>query len=243
MWVEPLSIVQIAANIGLIGADADFPLDVVLWSLVHEWRLTVFLPVVLVFRGRAWTLLMAGLVLTALGLASHATENAVLLGPHLRSSAAATLYFSAAIAAGASLALFELPPLLAREHRLAAGIAAMALLSMQSDFAVYGGSALLIMLARGLGTFPALLRNAPLAWLGQVSFSLYLIHMPVMVVFLSTLHGHAPVWMIALAGAAAALPAASLLHRFAEIPSRRLARWVEVALSRSLREPWGLCAK
>jgi peptidoglycan/LPS O-acetylase OafA/YrhL len=243
MWAEPLSVGQIAANIGLIGADADFPLDVVLWSLVHEWRLTVFLPVVLMFCGHAWALLTAGLVLTALGLAGHATENAVLLGPHLRSSVAATLYFSTAVASGASLALFELPPLLAREHRLAAGIAAMALLSMQSDFAVYGGSALLIMLARGPGTFPALLRSAPVVWLGRVSFSLYLVHMPVMVVVLSVLQGHAPVWMIALAGAAAALPAASLLRRFAEIPSRRLARWVEVVLSRSLRQPWGLRAR
>jgi peptidoglycan/LPS O-acetylase OafA/YrhL len=29
-------------------------LNPVLWSLVHEWRLTLLLPLVLLFRGRVW---------------------------------------------------------------------------------------------------------------------------------------------------------------------------------------------
>jgi peptidoglycan/LPS O-acetylase OafA/YrhL len=174
MWREPPTLGDIIQNIGLIGADDQFGLDQALWSLVHEWRLTVFLPMVLLFRERPSALLALALVTTALGLAGGATENEVLLGPRLRSTIPATLYFSTAIATGAVLAMTGPLPVLAPRLRITAGTAAAALFSMQSDFAVYAGSALLILLAHGTGGLPQLLRMSPLVWLGHLSFSLYL---------------------------------------------------------------------
>jgi len=232
MWREPPTLGDIIRNIGLIGADDQLALDQALWSLVHEWRLTVFLPLVLLFRERPWALLTFALVVTALGLAGGATENEVLLGPRLRSTIPATLYFSTAIATGAVLAMTGPLPVLAPRLRITAGIAAAALFSMQSDFAVYAGSALLIVLAHGTGGLPQLLRMPPLVWLGHLSFSLYLVHMPVLVASQYALYDLLPIWATALVGAIVALPAAAFLHRLVEVPSRRLARQAEIAVSR-----------
>jgi peptidoglycan/LPS O-acetylase OafA/YrhL len=192
----------------------------------------VLLPLILIFRERPWALLTAALVATALGLAGGVDENEVLLGPHLRSTIPATLYFSMAIATGAVLAMTGPHPPLPPRQRVMAGIAAAALFSMQSDFAVYAGSALLILLAHGRGGLPQLLRTPPLVWLGRLSFSLYLVHMPVLVASQYAFFGLLPIWAAALLGAVVALPAAAFLHRLVEVPSRRLARRVEVAVSR-----------
>ena len=231
-WSEPPTLGNIIRNIGLIGADDQLALDQSLWSLVHEWRLTVFLPLALLLRERPWVLFALALVATATGLAGGATENGVLLGPRLRSTISATLYFSTAIATGAVLAMTGPHPVLAPRLRITAGIAAATSVSMQSDLAVYAGSALLILLAHGTGGLPQLLRMPPLVWLGRLSFSLYLVHMPVLVAAQYALHRLLPIWAAVLAGAIAALPAAALLHRLVEVPSRRLARRVEVAVSR-----------
>jgi peptidoglycan/LPS O-acetylase OafA/YrhL len=232
LWRSPPTLGDIVTNIGLIGADDQFELNQALWSLVHEWRLTVLLPLVLLFRERPWALLAVALVATALGMAGGAIENEVLLGPSLSSTIPATLYFSTAIAIGGVLAITVPFPFFSPGQRITAGIAAAALFSMQSDFAVYAGSVLLILLAHGTTWLPRLLRTPPLIWLGRLSFSLYLVHMPVLAACRYALHDLLPMWAAVLVGATAALPAAVFLHRLIEVPSRRLARWVETAVSR-----------
>lgn len=207
-------------------------LNPVLWSLVHEWRLTLLLPLVLLFRGRVWWLLALGCVGMALGALGSGSEDRVLLGERLHSTVVSTLYFSLAVAAGAALALAGPLPLLTRDQRLAAGVAAVALFGL-SDVAVYAGAALLIVVAQQPGGFQRSLRRAPLVWLGHVSYSLYLVHAPVLVASMVLLHGVLPLWAGLVAGMGAALAAAAAFHRLVEAPSRDLARWAE----RRLRRP------
>ena len=91
---------------------------------------------------------------------------------------------------------------------------------------------LLIVLAQQPGAFQRLLRRAPLLWLGRVSYSLYLVHVPLLVASVVLLHGAVPLWASLLLGAAVSLPAAEAMHRLVEAPSRDLARWAERRLSR-----------
>ena len=71
---------------------------------------------------------------------------------------------------------------------------------MASDLAIYAGAVLLIVLARQPGRFRAALRCGPLAWLGGISFSLYLVHVPVLVASVHLLHDAWPPAAIALVG-------------------------------------------
>jgi peptidoglycan/LPS O-acetylase OafA/YrhL len=215
----------------LVGSNR-VELNLVLWSLVHEWRLTLLLPLVLLLRGRIWWLLALGCAGMALGALHHiGQENRLQLGSQLHHTLTASAYFGLAVASGAALAMWGPVPSLKRGQRIAGGIAALALFSLMSDLAVYIASVLLIVLAQQPGAFQRLLRRAPLLWLGRVSYSLYLVHVPLLVASVVLLHGSLPVWASLLVGAAVSLPAAEAMHRLVEAPSRDLARWLERRLS------------
>ena len=208
-------------------------LNLVLWSLVHEWRLTLLLPLVLLLRGRIWWLLTLGCVGMAIGAMHHiGQENRIQLGREFQHTVTASLYFGLAVASGAALAMRGPVPSLERGQRIAGAIAAVALFGLASDIAVYAASVLLIVLAQQPGAFQAALRRAPLLWLGRVSYSLYLVHVPLLVASVVLLHGTVPLWASLLLGAAVSLPAAEAMHRLVEAPSRDLARWAERRLSR-----------
>jgi peptidoglycan/LPS O-acetylase OafA/YrhL len=233
-WLIPPTVGQVVSNALLLAHNDSMRLNVVLWSLVHEWRLTLLLPVVLLFRGRV--ALFAALVLAAswIGIMGGATENRVLLGPQLHSTFAASLYFSSGIGAGVALALWLGPdvPVLRREARLAAAIACVALFGMASDLPVYVASALLIVLARQPWPMRDWLRSRAMLVLGRISFSLYLVHVPVLVACLHQMHDRVPPALIAAFGVAAAVLAAFAFHPLVEEPARHLARRVERRLAR-----------
>ncbi len=231
-WLTPPTAWEAAVNALLLARSEEMRLNIVLWSLAHEWRLTLLLPLVLLFRGRLASLAALILLAVALGLVGGAEENRVLIGHTWPHTLAATLYFAAGIGGGVLLALWRPQvPTLTREQALAAGLACMALFSMASDIAAYAGSALLIVLAQQPGALRQALRTAPLLWLGRVSFSLYLVHVPVLVATLHALHGALDPLAVAAIGSVLALPAASVMHRLVEAPSRGLARRAERRLA------------
>ncbi len=208
-------------------------LNPVLWSLVHEWRLTLLLPLVLLLRGRVWWLLALGCVGMLLGAMHSGAENRMQLGPQFHHTVLVSVYFGLSIASGAALALAGPVPSLTRDQRFMGGVAAVALFGLASDVAVYVASVLLIVLAQQPGGFQRLLRRAPLIWLGQVSYSLYLVHAPVLVATMFALRGTLPLWASLTIGMVASLAAAEAFHRLVEAPTRDLARWAE----RRLRRP------
>ncbi len=233
-WLEPPTAGQIVSNIALMADNDDMRLNVVLWSLVHEWRLSLLLPLVLLFRGRVALFIAAVLALMAIGIMGGATENRVLLGPQLHSTVAASFYFAGGIGTGAALALAlgQDVPRLSPQAMIAAGMATLALFSMSSDLPVYAASALLIVIARQPGWLRDALRSPVLVGLGAISFSLYLVHVPVLVATMHALHDKWPPEAMAAFATLLALAAALPMYRFVEVPSRRLARRVEKRLGR-----------
>ena len=240
LWAQAPTLADSLREATLLITDIDpIILNPVLWSLVHEWRLTLLLPLVLLLRNQPGLLLALASLGTALGILGGANENIVHLGPHLHSTLLASCYFMLAIGSGVALAMAGPIPPVDRWLRLAGLVAAVALFGMRSDLAAYAGSALLIVLAQQPGRLRQALRRPGLIWLGQVSFSLYLVHAPVLVAWLFLLHGSLPFWAIIASGLVVAMAAAAVMHRLVEVPSRRLARWVERRLE--LRRPaaWG----
>lgn len=234
-WSKPPDFVAVLREVALLQTNQDpTRLNNVLWSLAHEWRLTLLLPLVLLFRDRIWLLLSLAMVVTGFGAMFSAGENAVMLGPELHGSIVATGYFALSIASGAALALAGQVPVLSREQRVAACIGIIMLVGMTSDLAIYLASVLLIVLAQQPGRFQQVLRWNPLLWLGQVSFSLYLIHSLIMVAWLCLFYGMLPIWAIAVSSVLLALLATPVFFRFVERPSRDLARLVERRLVRAL---------
>lgn len=234
IWQNPPDLHAVLREAALLQTSEDpTRLNNVLWSLAHEWRLTLLLPLVLLFRDRVWTMLALAVAAMGIGVMFSGGENYIMLGPQLHGSFVATCYFTLGIASGAALALAGEVPVLSREQRIAASIAILALMGMVSDLAIYGASVMLIILAQQPGRFQRLMRWRPFLWLGQISFSLYLIHSLIMVAWLCLLHDMLPIWIIAVSGALLAILVTPVFFRFVEIPSRDLARFAERNLRRA----------
>lgn len=225
-WTDPLSPKTLFRHVALLDTeDFAFSLNIVLWSLVHEWRISLVAPLFLLFRGRTALLLGAAFLLRSVAISAGASEDDAMLGPHLHSTAVATTYFLFAFAAGAALALEGPVATPAGSVRWAAWAAVVAAAVSKSDLAVIAASAILILLVRdGEGAFARWLGSRPLQGLGRVSYSLYLVHVPVAVALAHALHAALPAAAIALLTVLLAFPAAAAFYRAVERPSLFLSR-------------------
>ena len=225
-WSDPPDPASLFRHMALLETeDWPFPLNIVLWSLVHEWRISLVIPLVLLFRGHAALLLGVAFLLRSVAISAGAPEDEAMLGRRLHSTVVATTYFLFAFAAGAALALKENLASPEGTVRWAAWAAVLAASVSQSDLVVVGASVLLILLARGeAGAFVRWLRSPALRWLGKVSFSLYLVHVPVALALAHALHGVLPPAAIAVLTVVLALPAAAVFYKAVERPSLLLSR-------------------
>lgn len=94
------------------------------------------------------------------------------------------------------------------------------------------GAALLIAAGTAPGGPAAVLSIRPLTWIGDISYSLYLVHWPVLVlpVAAGAYMDHLPMWARA-ALALACVPMAWALYTFVEVPGQRLT-WLSTARPR-----------
>ncbi len=224
-WNEvptPAALVQQAL---LLNTDPQNGLNPVLWSLVHEWRIGLLLPLALLARAWPSALILSGFLVSAVAVLTGVEVNAAFLGPDMAHGLLHTLYFLLPFAAGATLALAGWPRPLRQGAPVLLGLAVLvATMFAQHDLVSIAGAVLLIVLAlqpEGIGDW--LRRPLPL-WLGRISFSLYLIHLPVLTALLHLLAETVPVPAILAVALLASLGAAVLLHRWCELPAQRLAR-------------------
>ncbi|MDJ0388131.1 acyltransferase [Roseomonas sp. E05] len=222
-WAAPWTWRDLAAQALLLEHGDGFQLDPVLWSLVHEWRVALLLPLVLLFRERLALLLAVAFIGAGIARLAGMPEGHVSLGDSFPGTFAASAGFLPAFAAGAALALRPLPRLDGGQA-LAAGVGVAVMAMAAHDYGVIAGSVLLILLAQRGGSFAHGLRRPSLLWLGKVSFSLYLVHLPVLLMLTHLLRDRATPGMVALLAVPLALPAAAITHALVERPAQRLAR-------------------
>jgi peptidoglycan/LPS O-acetylase OafA/YrhL len=299
-WTQVPSLRGVLRQALLIGSDGDFYLDPVLWSLVHELRFSLVLPLVIAAalrwdrRGGNLLLISGGLMfglevggfasigrrsssmpfdmllagvgniafpaLTVLWVAARgawlrtATRytggtllarlplvaccvlagallglqvghgGEVMLGHSMTGSFMATLYFAPSFLAGVALALGRPEPSALRpEQRTRFIIGALLLLCYDNAFATVIASAMLLVWARQPGRLRTALRRAPWLFLGRISFSLYLVHLPLLLALSHGLHGVLTRGATNLLSLLLSVPAAWVLYRVAERPAQRLA--------------------
>jgi len=86
------------------------------------------------------------------------------------------------------------------------------------------GALLIVAIAFADEKISAALCKPALVWLGKVSYSLYLIHLPILLTTLHLCWGHLPILVIFAIALATALICAEVMNRFVERPSVRLGR-------------------
>ena len=232
--------VAITSHLTMWGTSGTMQLNPVMWSLVHEIRISPLIPLFAVL------LALAPLVGVLGGAMLSAFCGLVIMKLHLADSG----FFNGGESAGASWLLsgffvfpFVVGSLIAAQRSAVArlmqrfrGVPLYAIfaggvvtvlwpLHGNSTYFLYsfGGLAIVLAVVVGEERFK-LLRSRPLLWLGRVSYSLYLVHFTV----LFALAHVAGVWsspvFALLLFVPAALVSAAVFHRFVEQPAHRLGR-------------------
>ena len=92
------------------------------------------------------------------------------------------------------------------------------------ELLVSTGSAMIVVSVLAAGPIQRVLQCAPLLWLGRVSFSLYLVHVPLLFVAVILLHDYVPLAVILVGVAFASLVVAWLFNDLVAEPSARLGK-------------------
>lgn len=229
VWQQPPTSTSVASEVFLVALDDRFTLNNVLWSLAHEWRFSMLLPLVLAapVLGRG----TVPLVLAATAASSWAAGtygSMMYVGATVFATVKATLYFSLPFVLGTALELSGAARRPAGHWTTVLGLAAvLGLCRNGSDYAIFIGSALLIWLALQPGLLQRVLRHPALSFLGTISFSLYLVHVPLLAALQHGLRHRVPSEAICALGVSVSLPAAWLFYEAIERPAHRLARYVD----------------
>jgi peptidoglycan/LPS O-acetylase OafA/YrhL len=237
-WNAPVTPGLILNQLVLVGGNLTSVLDSAVWSLVHEMRISLIFPF-LVVPFALWRPRQAAAAFVALVAVCYLT-NHELARSQATDNYGSTFLYIPLFAAGALLARYRhdiarrASALAGRRQAVLAGAgvvliawpglaASSALLhrTWTQEAAVTAGIALVIAVALADGPVRGFLESAPLQFLGRASYGVYLLHSPV-IETLSRLFPQAPFWVNGLVGVAIVLPVAALLYRVFEQPFIRL---------------------
>ncbi len=236
-WTVPPTLEALAGHLLMLGTALHMSLNNVMWSLVHEARISLLFPwlVVLTLSRPRVVLAIAAAVMTLLsapGLDDWRIRQLAQSDPYwgvatILDTARYALYFVAGILIAA-----RIPAVVAGYSRLSpwcrrlAWLTAMVLMLLQlpyfSDLAWVAGAVLLIALALSSPSASRVLARRPLAWLGRVSYSLYLIHLPILLAVVHLGYAHWPLSLLLPLYVLLSLLGAEVLYRLVEAPCQRL---------------------
>ena len=252
-----LSALDLLQTLALWGTSESVNLDLVTWSLVHELRISLLLPLILwsIQWARGWSVAAyAALSLACTLWLWHATGKVAygFVEDSFSQTVVVSGYFVVFFAAGAWLAIerqrvaqtVQTVPLsfkfvlamLCGLIFLKADRGAEAAATPIVDYA-HGAAALgIIALVSGTPRFIAALGRLHLRWLGRVSYSLYLLHLPVLYVVMQTF-GAGRTVLTTCAVIVLSLGGAEVMARSVELPfidiGKRLSRRLTAAGDRS----------
>ena len=225
-WTTRPDLAAVADHLLMLGHHNWF--DNPVWSLNHEMRISLLFPLLV------WPLIRFGWPAAALGTIALYGAAGVITRTfgwdYPSAEIAASVRFAAFFVLGAWLGAVA-PRIAACPARWRTPAAWAALLvglltlwAWREPATRAIGSALVITAALIPGAIQSTLLRAPLRTLGRISYSLYLVHLPLILTLVCLLTPTIPLPLIALAGLALALPAAALFHRAVEAPAQRLGR-------------------
>jgi peptidoglycan/LPS O-acetylase OafA/YrhL len=249
-WSEPPDLRMVVRHLLMTGLDGDDGLNPVMWSLVYELRISLFFPALFLAAYR-WprAVLALGLLAhvgTALLYGCRTVQCQPFRGHDGVSSVLLTVYFTLFFIIGILLARYR-DAVAHRVRKLSVpgaallGLAAVHAMILPNipqlrpivpaDLLFGLGSAALIVLAVGRRGWTAALQARPFAWLGLVSYSLYLTHNIVLLASVHWFHAMASTPVLLLGVVGASLLVAAVSYRVLEAPAMRFGRWAAVRRS------------
>jgi len=217
------SLPSLVRHLLMLGQSQDeMILNPVMWSLIHELRISFLIPFMF------WSISRFGALQVLCGCTFLSVYVSLGLADNTVGTWQATGHFLWMFAAGSMLSLHRVRIArrlaeLGKKTTVVLWGAAILLLTFQfdhdwSDFTIGIGACFAIGLCLPSGPAMRVLASPIPLWLGRVSYSLYLTHFPVMVLTVCSFGG------FRLAGFACSLIVAEITFRLVESPAHRLAK-------------------
>jgi peptidoglycan/LPS O-acetylase OafA/YrhL len=247
-WDVPVTPQLVIGHLLIPGVDRFQSLDDPIWSLVHEMRISVIFPLLAVFaiarpRLAIGSGVFAYFLLTALkkyGLVHIDLPLLRDIAGSFAGSAQLSLFFiiGAALAAHFDAVKAQFAAL-SSFARIGLWCVSAVFLSIPDYYISYtlfffcslAGAVLLLVLCLTSTPAQAVLAHAPARWLGRVSYSLYLIHLIVILALVHAFHAHVSGGLLVVAAVPMALLAAELMYRCIELPSQNFGRRVAARMA------------
>ena len=250
-WSWPITGKSIAKHMAILGEFNSDRYDFTIWSLVHEIRISLIFPLLLllVWRTRWWfSLGLLLLVSAAMGVLRYGAFHqwghlGAVIDHGGLTDYSLTLHYLLAFGIGAVLAehrsrISRWYKSLTARRRLAFALGALVLyldggrflkwigpdLMIPSDWPEMAGAAGLLVAAAFSGKASGWLLYRPLRWLGRISYSLYLFHPLVLLAALHIFYGRTPLPLLLGLSFLATFPLTAFAWRAFEKPAIALSR-------------------
>jgi peptidoglycan/LPS O-acetylase OafA/YrhL len=247
-WSHQPSALMLGQHLLMTGVAGEDTLNPVMWSLVYELRISLLFPLLFLAAYRWPRVTLVAALVASLACAWLAGCRTVACQPFRGANVAESLwltgYFSVFFVVGILLARWR-QGVRDRIRRLSssggwllalAAIYAMILPNMPrlaayvpADAMYLAGSAAMVALAVAGGRWNQALDSRPFAWLGKVSYSLYLTHNIVLLAVVHLLFGRVGGSTLLLVVLVASLFAAAIAQRCVETPAIQLAARISAA--------------
>lgn len=251
LWDQPLTVSYIGRNLAMTGLNPDMTLDLVMWSLVHELRISLVFPLLFLLTQRWPRLSLTSSILFSVVCTEiiAGREATTMLMSFVDTGRFLALFTAGILVASRvtelRLAAARVPGLIRGAFWLMAGILLMSpgpTVYRYYDFTWGIGAILLIVLTVTSARADRYLSGPMSVWLGRVSYSLYLVHLPILVAAVHLANGVLPLWVTMLGSILASLIGAELMYRSIEIPSmhlgRTLAAWLDRRRAARVQRAW-----
>jgi len=229
-WKFDVNLSLLLGHLAMVGTAPYTSLDNVTWTLVHEMRISLVFPIIFycVRRNLRLSLVFSLLLSVIAGVTSR-------FAPPVLASWLLTVYFSILFFAGAALAVHRAEVATWwRSRKVGTKVflwcTAVLLLSVPTSgqiwtlYAVGLGAIGIVVFCFADLAVSAWLEQRPLLRLGRISYSLYLVHVPILLAVLHLGYGRFPTWLLIGTGLALAFLAAEVMNRVVELPSQKLGR-------------------
>lgn len=232
-WEDEITTESVIQHLILIGNYSSDSLNPVVWSLIHEMRISIIFPLlILMIIKLDWKkslLIGIGFSFAATGMnfALNIQHNyfdtihyvlMFIVGALLAKHRESVIAWVGSIKTNKKLPLFGIGILLyayAYKIGLPGGI---------SDWVTVTGAVILLMSGLSAGRVSSFLKHRVVAFFGDISYSVYLYHVIILFTLTNLLHGMVGNWLICLVSFVITIFVSKVSYSYIELPAIRLGR-------------------
>jgi peptidoglycan/LPS O-acetylase OafA/YrhL len=234
VWKDPVNIGNLLEHFLFIGNYNVYSYNVVIWTLIHEMRISIILPLLVFFAIRfGWKINLAiGIGTAILGAFFHLLLQDP-FQPFYKSLFYILMFIMGIILCKNRVYLIEFFKSLKKGRKITIAVIGAFLYiyadllsnPLLIDWAATVGVSILLIISLSSEMASKILLIKPLQFLGKISFSLYLYHIPILLSLIYILYGKLPLLIIAIAAIILTILISNVAWLVIEKPSIRIANY------------------